>query len=187
MNIALKNIDKTVALIKKSKSPDIANKSLQSIFNITLKQSQAILDMKLQRLTSLETDKITSELREKLELIKKLKEILESKQKILNIIKKELKGLIETYGGEGRTEISDIELVEFNEEAFIKPQNVVVTMTNAGYIKRTSIDEYKGQKRGGKGVIAAKTREEDFIEDLFIANTHSSVLFFTNFGLIPAR
>ena len=184
LNIALKNIDKTVALIKKSKSPDIANKSLQSTFNITLKQSQAILDMKLQRLTSLETDKITGELREKLELIKKLKEILESKQKTLNIIKKELKGLIETYGGERRTEISNIELVEFNEEAFIKPQEVVITMTNAGYIKRTSIDEYRGQKRGGKGVIAAKTREEDFIEDLFIANTHSSVLFFTNLGRV---
>jgi DNA gyrase subunit A len=184
LNIALKNIDKTIALIKKSKSPDIANKSLQTIFKITLKQSQAILDMKLQRLTSLETDKITSELKEKLELIKKLKEILESKQKILNIIKKELKELIEIYGDERRTEISEVEEVEFNEEAFIKPQEVVVTMTNAGYIKRTSIDEYKGQKRGGKGVIAAKTREEDFIEDLFIANTHSSVLFFTNFGRV---
>lgn len=184
LNIALKNIDKTVALIKKSKSPDIANKSLQTTFKITLKQSQAILDMKLQRLTSLETDKIMGELKEKLELIKRLKGILGSNQKILNIIKKELKGLIETYGGERRTEISDIELVEFNEEAFIKPQDVVITMTNAGYIKRTSIDEYRGQKRGGKGVIAVTTREEDFIEDLFIANTHSSVLFFTNFGRV---
>ena len=184
LSIALKNLDKTVKLIKKSKSPEIANKSLQKTFNITPKQSQAILDMRLQRLTSLEQNKITNELKEKLALIKELKEILDNKQRILDIIKKELKELIETYGDERRTEISEVEEVEFNEEAFIKPQEVVVTMTNAGYIKRTSVDEYRGQKRGGKGVIAAKTREEDFIEDLFIANTHSSILFFTNLGRV---
>lgn len=184
LKIALDHLDKAIAMIKKSKSPDIANKSLQNTFKITPKQSQAILDMKLQKLTSLEQNKIIDELKEKIILIKKLKEILASNQKIRNIIKKELQELIEKYGDERKTEILEGDDELLDEEDLIKPQEVVVTITNAGYIKRTNVDEYRGQKRGGKGVIAATTKEEDFIEDLFIANTHSYVLFFTDLGKV---
>ena len=184
LKIALDHLDQAITIIKKSKSPDVANQALQNTFKLTQKQSQAVLDMKLQRLTSLEQNKIIDELKEKLNLIKNLKEILESNQKIRNIIKKELKELIEKYGDERKTEILEGGDELLDEEDLIKPQEVVVTITNAGYIKRTSVDEYRGQKRGGKGVIAATTKEEDFIEDLFIANTHSYILFFTDLGKV---
>ncbi|MCK5107294.1 MAG: DNA gyrase subunit A [Nanoarchaeota archaeon] len=184
LKIALDNLDEAIKLIKQSQSPKTANEGLQSKFNLSEKQATAVLEMKLQKLTSLEHDKIIEEYKKLIELVKGLKEILESKQRVLNIIKSELDELIQKYGDERRTEILDVEDEMVEDEALIKREDVVVTITKAGYIKRTKLEEYKEQKRGGKGVRAATTREEDYISDLFTANTHSYFLFFTNKGKV---
>lgn len=182
--VALDKIDETVAFIKKSKSVEDARKVLISRLEITKEQAQAILDMKLQRLTGLEQEKIKKEHTELLKLIEELKAILANESKILEIIKKELIELKERYGDERRTEIIEEEEEELAPEALIEPENMVISVTHSGYIKRQPIDTYKRQKRGGKGIIAAGTKEEDFVEDLFIANTHSYVLFFTDRGRV---
>jgi DNA gyrase subunit A len=182
--VALGNIDNTVKMIKESKSADEAKKVLISKLEITEKQALAILDMRLQRLTGLEQEKIKNEHRELLELIEKLKAILADEKKILQIIKDELEELKKNYGDERRTEIIEEEEEEMVPEDLIKPENMVVTITHSGYIKRLPVGTYKSQRRGGKGVIATTTKEEDFVEDLFIANTHSYLLFFTNKGKV---
>ena len=184
LKIALDNLDAIIKLIKSSGSPAEANKNLQSNFELSEKQSQAVLDMKLQKLTSLEQNKIIEEYNRILELIKHLESILADDQKVKDIIKKELEEIIEKFGDERRTEILDLNEDLLEDEDLIKPEDVVVTITKQGYIKRTSLLEYKEQKRGGKGVIAAKTREEDYIQDLFTANTKSYFLFFTNLGKV---
>jgi DNA gyrase subunit A len=181
--VALGDIDNTVKMIKESKSADEARNVLISKLEITEKQALAILDMKLQRLTGLEQEKIKKERRELLELIEKLKAILADEKKILQIIKEELEELKKNYGDERRTEIIEEE-EEMIPEDLIKPENMVVTITHSGYIKRLPVGTYKAQRRGGKGVIAARTKEEDFVENLFIANTHSYILFFTNKGKV---
>jgi DNA gyrase subunit A len=182
--IALGDIDNTVKMIKESKSADEAKKVLISKLEISEKQALAILDMRLQRLTGLEQEKIKKEHKELLELIEKLKTILADEKKILQIIKDELEELKKDYGDERRTEIVEEEEEEMIPEDLIKPENMVVTITHSGYIKRLPVATYKSQRRGGKGVIAAGTKEEDFVEDLFIANTHSYLLFFTNKGKV---
>ena len=182
--IALKNIDKAVEIVKKSKSVEDARNELISSFELSTEQAQAILDMKLQRLTSMEQDKIKTEHSDLLKLIAELKEILSSEQKILDIIKTELNELKESYGDERKTEITEEEKKEFEMEELIKPEDMVITISHEGYIKRQPISTYKAQKRGGKGVIGATTKEQDFVEDLFIANTHSYLLFFTNKGKV---
>jgi len=184
IKIALDNLDKAIKIIKTSKSPKLASDCLENAFKITEIQSRAILEMKLQRLTSLEQNKILDELKEKLRLIEKYQKILSDNQHVFDIIHTELQELIENYGDERKTEILDLQEDIFEDEDLITPKDEVITVTNAGYIKRTSLEEYKEQKRGGKGVIAAATKEEDFIQDLFVANTHSYVLFFTNLGKV---
>ncbi|MBW2996502.1 DNA gyrase subunit A [Candidatus Woesearchaeota archaeon] len=180
--VALKDIDATIKMIKESDNADIAKNALISKLKISEKQALAILDMRLQRLTGLEQEKIKKEHADLLELIKKLKEILGDEKRILKIIKDELVEMKKNYGDERRTEIIEEEEEEVAPEELIKSENMVISITHSGYIKRQPVGTYKAQKRGGKGVIAATTKEEDFVEDLFIANTHSYVLFFTNKG-----
>ncbi len=182
--VALDHIDPIVLLIKRSKSPEEARNSLMSYYSLSEKQAQAILDMTLRRLTSLEQDKIRSEHADLLKLIKDLKEILASEQKILGIIKAELLELKEKYGDARRTQLLESEAAAIEEESLIKPEDDVITITHAGYVKRLPVDTYKQQRRGGKGIIAAETKEEDFIENLFVANTHDYLLFFTNLGKV---
>ncbi|MBU1854395.1 MAG: DNA gyrase subunit A, partial [Nanoarchaeota archaeon] len=181
--IALNKIDAVIKLIRASDSVEKAKKDLIVHFKLTIEQALAILDMKLQKLAKLERTKIEEEHSGLLKLIKELKEILVSKEKILEIIKEELNYLIEKYGDERRTIISDDEDL-FDVEDLIEEEDVVVTLTHAGYIKRLPIDSYKLQRRGGKGVIATGTKDEDFVEDVFIANTHSYLLVLTDKGKI---
>lgn len=181
---ALDHIDKIIAFLKKSKSTDSAKAGLMIDYGFSEKQAQAILDMKLQKLTSLEQDKLRSEFEELKETIKKLKQILSDINEIYLIIKEELKEMIEKYGDERKTQISGEELETIDDEELIKSEDCVVTMTHAGYVKRLPQDTYKAQKRGGRGIIAAETKEEDIITNLFSANTHDYLLFFTNKGKI---
>ncbi len=183
LKIALKDIDSVIKLIKKSKNVDEAKKGLMNNYGLTEKQSVAILEMKLQKLTSLETEKINEEHKNLVELIKKLREILNSKEKILNIIKEELNYLKEKYGDERKTEIlQQYETIE--DEDLIKEENIVITLTNSGYIKRIPLEVYKNQKRGGKGIIGTTTKEDDFLKEVKVVKSKSNLLFFTNKGKV---
>lgn len=182
--IALKNIDAVVQKIKKSKDIQEAQDVLKKDYSLTDIQTKAILDMRLQKLASLEQKKIREEYDNMLKLIEELKSILASEKKIFDIIKKELAELKDQYGDERRTTIVEAEEEDLEVEDLIAEEEVIVTITHAGYTKRTPIDTYKQQKRGGKGIIATGTKEEDFVEDIFIANTHSYILFFTNKGQV---
>ncbi|MEA3430027.1 MAG: DNA gyrase subunit A, partial [Nanoarchaeota archaeon] len=182
--IALNNIDPAIKMIKESSSVSQAKDSLMSSFSLTVVQAQAILDMKLQKLTSLEQDKIRDEHKELEKWIEELKSILESEPKILDIIKSELVTLKDKFGDTRRTQIIDGGDESIEIEDLIEEEEMVVTITHSGYIKRVHLSEYKQQKRGGKGIIATSTREEDFVELLFTASTHSYMLFFTNLGKI---
>ena len=182
--IALNNLDKTIKLVKESKSIEDASNALISNFSLTKEQSTAILEMRLQRLTSLEQGKVKQEHSDLLKLIEELKSVLQSPQKILDIIKKELIGLREGYNDKRRTVIVGLEASHFGEEDIIEQHDCVITITHSGYIKRQPLDAYKQQNRGGKGLIATTTREEDFVKDLFIANTHSYILLFTSKGKV---
>jgi len=181
LKIALENIDAVIKLIKSSKDPAEAKDGLMKKFNMTEIQAQAILDMRLQRLTGLERKKVEEEYLELIKLIATLKGILESKAKRMNIIKEELLALKKNFGDLRRTEIREEE-EEFTIEDLIAEEDMVITITHYGYIKRLGIDAYRKQGRGGKGVIGIETREEDFVEHLFIASTHDYILFFTNIG-----
>ncbi|HLC98889.1 MAG TPA: DNA gyrase subunit A [Candidatus Nanoarchaeia archaeon] len=180
--VAINNIDEIVKRIKASKNVDEARNMLIGNYKLSDAQARAILDMKLQKLSSLEQEKIRKEHKDLLQLIQELKSILASEQKILDIIKKELKELSEKFGNERKTKIEFVEEEELVIEDLIKEESVVVTISHAGYVKRIPADTYRAQQRGGKGVIGAGTRDEDFIERLFIASTHSYILFFTNKG-----
>jgi DNA gyrase subunit A len=182
--VALNNIDPIVAFLKKSKDTATAKTGLIQDYKLSEVQAQAILEMRLSRLTSLEQDKIKKEHAELLTLIAELKSILADSQKILNIIKNELAELAKNYGDERRTQILQTAAAAVEEEHLIKPEDVVVTLTHAGYVKRLPAETYQAQRRGGKGIIAAETKEEDFVENLFIANTHDSLLLFTNLGKV---
>ena len=184
LRIALKNIDAVVALIKASKSADDAKKSLIKNYSLTEVQSQAILDMRLQRIAALEQDKINNEYNDLLKLITELKDILASELKIRNIIKDELKYIIDKYSDLRKTKIIDVsdEELDFEIEDLIPNELVVITMTHSGYIKRMPLAAYKVQNRGGKGIIASDLKEGDFIENVFVAKTHSYLLTFTSAG-----
>lgn len=181
--IALDDIDNAIALIKKSSSATEAKDALMKRYDLTEIQSLSILDMKLQKLAKLEHEKIRKELKELKELIHKLKEILADEKRIFKIIKDEQQEVIDTYGDERRTEILDVE-EEMDIEELIPREEVVVTMSNAGYVKRIPLTTYKTQRRGGVGVIGADSKEDDFIEKVFVANTHSYLLVFTDKGKV---
>ncbi|MFH2019885.1 MAG: DNA gyrase subunit A [archaeon] len=181
--IALNNIDAIVEKIKKSQDAEQARMMLISDYALSEEQAKAILDMRLQRLAALEQKKIKDEHEELTILIKSLEEILADRSKILKIIVDELNLLIEKYGGERRTEIISYE-EDIDIEDLINEEDVVVTISHSGYIKRMALEEYKQQNRGGKGVIGAETKDDDFLNHLFIANTHSYLLTFTNKGKI---
>jgi len=185
LSIALKNIDEAVSLIKKSKDPQEAKQQLTKKFKLTEIQSQAILDMRLQKLTSLEQNKIKEELESLIKLIKELKEILASEQKILEIIKKELIEIRDKFSDSRRTEILDIE-EEIETADLIPEDDVVITMTYSGYIKQIPLETYRQQKRGGKGVKGTETKEDDIVKQLFITSNHNTLLFFTNKGKVHA-
>ena len=181
LKIALDNIDKILETIKKSKDPEAAKEGLISGFSLSEKQAQAILDMKLQRLTGLETEKILAEYKEIIKYMAELKGILDSKSKRLQIITEELLEIKEKYGEERRTEIID-KAADFVMEDMIKEEDMVLTITHNQYIKRTSVSTYRSQRRGGRDVQGQTSRDEDFTEHLFVENTHSYILFFTDKG-----
>ena len=178
---ALQNIDQVISIIRGSKDPEAAKKSLIATFQFSEKQTKAILDMRLQRLTSLEIDKVVDEFNELQTLIKKLNEILQSHTLQNNIIKKELDRLLEKYGDERRTEIIPFS-GDLSVEDMIAEEDMVLTITHKGYIKRLATSQWKTQKRGGRGMKGAHTKDDDFVEHLFIASTHDTMLFFTNQG-----
>ncbi|MBR9676435.1 DNA gyrase subunit A [Candidatus Woesearchaeota archaeon] len=182
--IALNNIDKVIELIKKSKDAEIAKNNLMDKYKLSDLQSKSILEMRLQRLSALEQDKIRDEHKDLLAKIEDLKDLLSKHDRIIDVILKELDSLIEDYGDDRRTIISEEDEEDIDYEALIEPEDMVVTVSNTGYIKRIPIDTYKEQRRGGKGVIGAGTKDEDFIEKLFVANTHDYMLFFTNIGKV---
>ena len=183
--IALDNIDEVIEVIKKSKDVPTAQERLMKRFKLSEIQSKAILEMRLQRLTGLERKKIEEEYRELIKLIEKLKRILASDALRREILTDELKQLRETYGDERRTEIV-MNAVKISDEEFIKEfikeEDVVITISHSGYIKRTPVSGYRRQSRGGKGIIGATTREDDFIEHMFVASTHNHLMFFTDLG-----
>jgi DNA gyrase subunit A len=179
--IALDNIDRVIALIRGSKTPPDAKAALMTEFGLSDLQSQAILDMRLQRLTSLEAGKVREEREEVLATIKKLREILGSEQLVLSIISDELRQIKEQYGDKRRTEIV-AEANEITIEDMIADEDMVITVSRGGYIKRSPLSLYRQQRRGGKGRIGMATKEEDIVEHLFVASTHAYVLVFTDKG-----
>ncbi|MCK5147806.1 DNA gyrase subunit A [bacterium] len=181
LKIALDNIDEIVQLIKKSKSPDAARTGLMKTFALSEIQAQAILDMRLQRLTGLERQKIEDEYLALIKEIERLKSILDSHDQQMALIKSELQAIKEKYNDERRTEII-YHTDEFSVEDFIAEEDMVITISHSGYIKRFPVSGYKRQHRGGKGVRGADTSREDSVEHLFIASTHHYILFFTNRG-----
>ena len=184
LRIALDNIDKVVELIKSSKSAQEAIEYLSSHFGLSEVQSKTVLDMKLQKLTSLEQNNIREDLSQTKELIKELETILSDERNISGVIKKETKEIKEKYGDARKTQIIEGEEEEINTEDLIEEENMVVTMTNDGYVKRVPLSIYREQNRGGKGVLAAATKEEDVVKDVFIASTHEIILCFTKKGVV---
>ena len=181
LKIALDNIEEIIKTIRGSKNPSSAKEGLMNVFNLSEKQSQAILEMRLQKLTGLEVDKVVDEYKETIKTISFLKGILESRTQRMDIIKSELMELRETYGDTRRTEIIPVS-TDFSIEDMIAEEEVVVTITHNGYIKRTAVATYRTQRRGGRGVQGAISKDEDFVEHLFIANTHNYILYFTDKG-----
>ena len=182
LRIALDNIDEVIAIIRKSEDTGSARGGLMSRFTLSEKQAQAILDMRLQRLTSLEVQKVIDELTEVLALIETLKALLASEQKILGVVKEETEDISKRFGDDRRTEIIEEEAEEINVEDLIAEEDMVVLISNRGYIKRIPVTAYRRQGRGGKGSSSALLKEDDFIEQFFIASTHDFVLFITNQG-----
>lgn len=183
LKIALDNIDEVISIIRNSNTTEIAKNTLMERFNLSEKQSQAILEMRLRRLTGLERDKIEEEYNELMKQIEYLKSILASEEKLLGVIKDELLEIKAKYSDERRSNIEKI-VNEIDIEDLIQEEEVVITLTHSGYIKRISADTYSAQRRGGKGIQAMSTKEDDFVEHLMITSTHSDVLFFTNKGRV---
>lgn len=183
LKIALDNIDEVINIIRSSKTSEIAKNTLMEKFNLSEKQSAAILEMKLRRLTGLERDKIEDEFNELMKQIDYLKSILASEEKLLGVIKDELLEIKVKYSDDRRSKIEKV-LNEIDIEDLIQEEDVVITLTNSGYIKRISADTYSAQRRGGKGIQAMTTKEDDIVENIMITSTHSDVLFFTNKGRV---
>ncbi len=182
LRIALDHIDEIIALIRGSETVDVAREGLMTKFNMSEKQAQAILDMRLQRLTGLERQKIEDEYQGLLKLIAELKEILGDRIKVLEIIREEVKEVRAKYADDRRTEIVDQGPVAFEVEDLITVEDMVITISHAGYVKRLALDTYRKQRRGGRGLTGIKMRDEDFVEHLFVASTHSYIMFFTDKG-----
>ncbi|WP_096272253.1 DNA gyrase subunit A [Paucisalibacillus globulus] len=184
LRIALDHLDEVIALIRGSKTADIARDGLMTRFKLSEKQAQAILDMRLQRLTGLEREKIENEYNELQKLIEELKAILADEEKVLEIIREELEEIKEKYGDKRRTEIAAGGADFFEDEDLIPVENIVITLTHKGYIKRLPSSTYRVQKRGGRGVQGMGTHEDDFVEHLISTTTHDTILFFTNKGKV---
>ena len=184
--IALNNVDEVIKIIKASQDKNDANVKLCERFGLSERQANAILEMRLQRLTSLEVYKIEEELRSVKATIEDLRDILGSDQRVLDIIKSELLEIKEKYATERRTEIT-IDYNDLDIEDFIEKEDIVVSLTHTGYIKRQPVSEYKSQRRGGVGVSGHKTKEDDFVEKMFVCNTHDNLLFFTNMGRVYTK
>ena len=184
LKIALDNIDEVVKLIRASKSDQEAQSGLMNRFGLTEIQAQAILEMRLRRLTGLERDKIEAELAELLKEIDELRSILASEEKVLNIIKEEMTEIKNKFGDERRTKIDMTAIDYIEDESLIPNEDVIIALTNKGYIKRTTSDTFKSQNRGGVGVKGMATNEEDFVEHMINIQTHDDVLFFTNKGKV---
>lgn len=184
LKIALDNIDAVISLIRSSRTTDIAREGLMTQFQLSEKQAQAILDMRLQRLTGLERDKIEEEFQNLLALIAELKAILADEEKVLEIIREELTEIKERFNDKRRTEIvtGGIEMIE--DEDLIPRESIVITLTHNGYIKRLPVSTYRAQKRGGRGIQGMNTHEDDFVEHLITTSTHNTILFFTNKGKV---
>lgn len=184
LRIALDNLDAVINLIRNSKTTEIAREGLMTQFNLSEKQAQAILDMRLQRLTGLEREKIENEYNELLALIAELKAILADEEKVLEIIREELTEIKERYSNERRTEIVAGGIGFFEDEDLIPEENIVITLTHHGYIKRLPASTYRTQRRGGRGIQGMGTNEDDFVEQLVSCSTHDTILFFTNRGKV---
>ena len=183
LTIALDHLDAVIAAIRESRTADIARNTLMTSFKLSEKQAQAILDLRLQRLTGLEREKIEEEYQEVLKAIEAYKEILADEKKILGIVKKELTEVKNKYGDARRTRLT-IDTSEIDVEDLIAEEDVVITLTHGGYIKRIPLDTYRRQNRGGKGIRGMGTKEKDFVENLLITTTHHTILFFTNRGRV---
>ena len=181
LRIALANLDAIIKTIRSSKSPAEAKEALVKKFELSERQAQAILEMQLQRLTALERDKIEAEYKELQKKIEYYEALLKSEKKLLEVIKAELQELRKRFSDERRTEILG-EVKDFKLEDLIAEEDVVIAISHAGYIKRLPVSAYRKQRRGGVGVTAMETKEEDFVEHLFVATTHETLLFFTNQG-----
>ena len=183
--IAIANMDEVVAIIRKAKDPTEAKFTLMQRFTLSETQAQAILDMRLHQLTQLSALAIENERKDLLKLIEELQGILANPQKILDIIVEELTDLKKTYGDPRRTQIGP-DMTDFSMEDLIEKEEVVITISNDGYAKRIPLSTYKSQNRGGKGIIGSKTKEEDFMEHLFITSSHATILMFTSRGRVFA-
>lgn len=180
---ALDNLDAVIKTIRESRTAEIAREALMTSFSLSQIQAQAILDMRLQRLTGLEREKIETEQAEVLKNIEWLKSVLADENKIFAIIKDELKEVREKFGDERRTEIT-LDSTEMNVEDLIADEDIVITLTHNHYIKRIALDTYRNQKRGGRGVTGMGTKETDFVEEILVTTTHRTVMFFTSHGLV---
>ena len=183
LRIALDNIDEVISIIRHSATSELAKNTLMDRFQLSEKQAVAILEMRLRRLTGLERDKIEAEYAELMKQIEYLESILASEEKLLSVIKEELIEIKNKYGDERRTQIEKV-VNEIDIEDLIQEEDVVITLTNNGYIKRIVADTYSAQRRGGKGIQAMTTKEDDFVEQVMVTSTHSDVLFFTNRGRV---
>ena len=183
LRIALDNIDEVIHIIRASKTSEIAKNTLIEKFGLSEKQAQAILEMKLRRLTGLERDKIEEEFNELMAQIEYLNSILADEMKLLSVIKEELLEIKNRYNDERRTQIEKVHN-DIDIEDLIQEESVVITLTHSGYIKRIPSDTYSAQRRGGRGIQAMSTKEDDFVENVLITSTHSDVLFFTNRGRV---
>ncbi|MCY9667738.1 DNA gyrase subunit A [Paenibacillus alginolyticus] len=183
LRIALDHLDQVIALIRASRTTEEAREGLMTTFNLSLDQAQAILDMRLQRLTGLEREKIEAEYAELMKKIAELKAILADEKLILAIISEELNEIKEKFGDERRSEITVGE-ESIEDEDLIPREDVVITITHTGYIKRLPVTTYRNQKRGGRGIVGMDTKDNDFVEHLFVTNTHHYLMFFTNKGKV---
>lgn len=184
LRIALDHLDEVIALIRSSQTTEIAREGLMSKFNLSDKQAQAILDMRLQRLTGLEREKIEDEYASLVKLIGELKAILADEEKILEIIREELTEIKDRFNDDRRTEIVAGGIEQIEDEDLIPRENIVLTLTHKGYIKRLPVSTYRAQKRGGRGIQGMGTNEDDFVEHLITTCTHDTILFFTNKGKV---
>ncbi|WHY86362.1 DNA gyrase subunit A [Neobacillus novalis] len=184
LRIALDNLDAVITLIRNSQTTDIAREGLMTQFNLSEKQAQAILDMRLQRLTGLEREKIEDEYQSLMNLIAELKAILADEEKILEIIREELLEIKERFNDKRRTEIVAGGIENIEDEDLIPRENIVISLTHNGYIKRLPVSTYRAQRRGGRGIQGMGTNEDDFVEHLITTSTHDTILFFTNKGKV---